>query len=334
MFASLRQIWNDPQIWRRELWWAVVWLVWGTICSIAIWLGDQSLWTAIGWLAGSSATGLFGQPLWSLYATGVCQISSQFELPSRRHRVSPSVESDSASFLSWLEDEQLSIIDPNRKWWELYFPTVFGVAPIHGIWAGSIVGLAAVLLDDWPRSALQGAIIGSLVGIGAVIVIFGVVIALFIATRHGPSIDRLREIVRDACDEAERLQHDSLFPGHLLLALLRLPTGAVARLVASNQANIAEARRYVAEETARMISIDNGEGKVREEETGVHADSICASDVLARSIEEARTQRHAEVESAHLLLGLLASVPELTTQAIGMLGVPTNDLRQRIVNCI
>jgi hypothetical protein len=321
-------------MWRRELWWSVVWLVWGTLCSIGIGLGDQSIWAGIVWLAGSSAIAVFGQPLLMLYMLSLSRISSQSPWPNRRCRGSAGLESNSPSLLFWLEDEQLSILDPNRKWWSLYLPIVFTVAPIHGIWAGSIVGLAAVLVDGWPKTAMYGAIIGCLGGIAAVIVIYGVLTALFIASRRGPSIDRLREIVRKACDEAERLQHDTLHAGHLFLAVLRSPTGAVARLIAGKEANIAEARRYVAEETARLISIDNGQVNVRDEEIGVQVEPTCASDVFALSIEEARTLRHAEVESGHLLLGLLASVPELTTTAIGMLGVPTDDLWQRIVDCI
>ncbi|MGH7135250.1 MAG: hypothetical protein ACREHD_05880 [Pirellulales bacterium] len=186
MFASFKEVWIDPQVWRRDLWWSVVWLTWGTLCATAIGLGDQSFWAGIVWLTGSSVIAVFGQPLWGLYGMVVCHISAQLPWPSRRDGGSVGLKSDSSSFLTWLEDEQLSILDPNRKWWEVYLPTIFTVAPVHGIWAGSIVGCAAVILDDWRMSALHGTLLGCLGGIVAIILIYGMGMALFITSRHGP----------------------------------------------------------------------------------------------------------------------------------------------------
>lgn len=177
----------------------------------------------------------------------------------------PDVGSESASWLFWLENEQLSLLDPNRKWWDLYPAIVLSVAPIHGIWAGSAFGLAAFFAGEWPKSAAQAVLVGSLGGVAAVMMIDGLVAAAFIACSRGPKIDNLRLIVRQACGEAERLDHEVLNPGHLLLTLIETPAGAVAKLLASAKGDITEARRYILDELETQMPIDS-RGQADDEE--------------------------------------------------------------------
>jgi hypothetical protein len=100
-----------------------------------------------------------------------------------------STEAASESALHWLEQQQLSILDPNRKPWERYPLTGLGVGPIHGLCIGSLVGLGEFYFGDWAKSARQGALIGSLGGMAVVMLIYAFVFAVFIVWKHGPRIE-------------------------------------------------------------------------------------------------------------------------------------------------
>jgi hypothetical protein len=246
----------------------------------------------------------------------------------------PDVGSEPASSLFWLENEQLSLLDPNRKWWELYPAIVLTVAPIHGIWAGSVFGLAAFFVGEWPQSAAQAVLVGSLGGVAAVMMIDGLVAAAFIACSRGPRIDSLRPIFRQACGEAESLDHEFLRPGHLLLTLIETPTGAVAKLLAGAKGDITEARRYILGELETQMPVDSRERDADYKEHDLEDELLDAWAVLSSAIGEARNLHHPNVGIGHVLLGLLTCAPALTMQALTILGLPTDDLRQRILNCI
>ncbi|HUY87579.1 MAG TPA: Clp protease N-terminal domain-containing protein [Pirellulales bacterium] len=331
---SLQQFWSGPEVWRRERWWVVAWLVWGTICAVGVGLGDRSLPTGSLWLLASALIAAFGQGIWGLFSTGVFKLTPIRWRSLEQPDDLPDLGSDRASLLFWLGNEQLSFLDPNRKWWELYPSIVLAVAPIHGAWAGSLVGLAAFYISDWPKSALQGALVGSIGGIFVLILIYGIAAAAAIARTSGPRIDGLRPIVRRACVEAGERGHEFLLPGHLLVALIETPAGAVAKLLAGTERNIAEARRYILDETDAQAPLDRWAPGADDEEPGQENELLDAWEVLSLAIGEARSLHHADVRAGHVLLALLTSKADLTTRALTILGTPTDDLRQRIVNCM
>jgi len=329
----LKHFWNDPETWRRERWWTVAWLIWGTICAVGLRFGDQSLPEGISWLLASTLIAVFGQPFWGLFSISVA------ELPSKRHKSDSrtdnllNMDSGSEPSLYWLEKEQLSILDPNLKCWELYPLVILAVGPIHGLWAGSLLGLAEFFFGDWSKSALQGALVGSLAGIAIVMLLYAIEVAVLITWTHGPKIESLCPLLRQACAVGDNRNHTFLLPGHLLLALFETPTGAISQVLNGAKGNLAEARQFVLEETEQEM-LEVIEGAASDEEFDFKDDLLNGSAVLAAAIEEARSLRHADVEAGHVLLGLLKTAPELTTQALKMLGVPTDDLRHRILSCM
>lgn len=329
----LWHFWNDPDLWRRERWWIVVWLIWGTICAASVGFGDQSWPEGVLWLLASTLIAAFGQPLWGLFSIGVSELTPSRLWSGLRSDDLFDMEAASESALYWLEKQQLSILDPNRKPWELYPLTVLGVGPIHGLWAGSLVGLAEFFFGDWSKSALQGALVGSLGGIAVVTLIYAIEVAMFIAWTHGPRIESLHPLVRQACAVGDARNHAILLPGHLLLALIEAPTGAVGRLLDRADDNVAEARHSILEETEKEM-LEITERRLAGKDFDPEAELLDASAVLSAAIEEASTLRHSDVEAGHVLLGLLKTVPEPTTEALRMLRVPTDDLRQRILDCM
>jgi hypothetical protein len=286
------------------------------------------------WLLVSALIAVFGLAIWGLFTNAV------FALTPKRSPSSPSQDdlrdfnSDRASFLYWLGNEQLSILDPNRKWWELYPSVVLGVAPIHGIWAGSLIGIAAFYIGVWPRSAVQGTLFGAIGGIFVVMLIYGVETAVIIAFTRGPRIDGLRPIVRQACVIAGSRGHEFLLPGHLLTALVENPSGAIAKVLGDTEREMAEARRYILDETDKQAPSDGSTIGIDDDESGRETELLDAWTVLSTAIDEARRLHHAEAGAGHVLLALLTSNAELTTHALTILGVPTNDLRQRILDCM
>lgn len=327
----LKNFWNDPNIWRRERWWIVAWLIWGMVCAAGIGIGDQSLPEGISWLLASTIIAAFGQPIWGLFSMGISELSPNRLLSDHRSDDMLDMDSDSEPSLYWLEKEQLSILDPNRKRWELYPLVILAVGPIHGLWAGSLVGLAEFFFGDWSNSALQGALMGSLAGIAIIMLLYAIEVAVLITWTHGPKIESLRPLLWQACAVGDNRNHAFLLPGHLLLALFETPTGA--KLLEGANGSIAEARHFILEETEQEM-LEITEGAASDEEFDFKDDLPHGSAVLAAAIEEARSLRHADVGAGHVLLGLLKTAPELTTQALKMLGVPTDDLRQRILSCM
>lgn len=331
-YVALRHFWNDSDTWRQELWWIVVWLIWGTICAAGIGFGDQSWPEGVLWLLASTLIAAFGQPLWALLFIGMAELTPSRLWSGDRSDKLFDMEAASDSALYWLEKQQLSILDPNRKPWELYPLTVLGVGPIHGLCAGSLVGLGEFYFGDWSKSALQGALVGSLGGIAVVMLIYAIGVAMFIVWTHGPRIESLHPLVRQACAVGNARNDAILLPGHLLLALIETPTGAVAQILDRAEGDIAEARRFILEETEQEMR-DFNERSLAEEDCAPETEPLDASTVLSAAIDEARTLHHADVEAGHVLLGLLKTVPEPTTEALQMLGVPTDDLRERIRAC-
>jgi hypothetical protein len=286
------------------------------------------------WLLAGALIAVFGLAIWGLFTNAV------FELTPKRSPSSPSqddlrdLDSDRASFLYLLGNEQLSILDPNRKWWELYPSVVLGVAPIHGIWAGSLIGMAAYYIGVWPRSALQGAMIGAVGGILVVMLIYGVETAVIIARTRGPRIDGLRPIVRQACVVAGSCGHEFLLPGHLLTALVENPRGAIAKVLGDTERETAEARRYILDVTDKQAQADGSTLGIDDDESSQETELLDGWTVLSTAIDEARRLHHAEVGAGHVLLALLTSNPEFTTHALTILGAPTDDLRKRILDCM
>ena len=302
-FQILKHIWNDPSIWQRERWWTVAWLVWGVVCAAGVGFGDQSLPEGIAWLLASTLIAAFGQPIWVLFSMGFGELSPDRLLSGHRSDDGLDMDSDSEPSLYWLEKRQLTILDPNRKCWEVYPLVVLAVAPIHGLWAGSLVGLAEFFFGDWSNSALQGALMGSLGGTAVVMLLYAIVAAVLIAWTHGPKIESLRPIVRQACAVGDNHNHEMLLPGHLLLALIETPIGPVAELLARAEGNIDEARHFILEETDKQMR-DFSERNLTDVEIDIEDELLDGSAVLAEAIEEARSLRHCEVGAGHVLLGL------------------------------
>ena len=73
-FRKLACSWNDPELWRRERWWVVLWITWGTLCSVAIGLGDQSLTAGTLLVRGKRSIAAFGQPVWAIFSLSIFSV--------------------------------------------------------------------------------------------------------------------------------------------------------------------------------------------------------------------------------------------------------------------
>jgi hypothetical protein len=323
--------WDDPTIWQRDRWWIVAWLVWGIACAVGIGFGDRSIAAGMTWFLASAFVAAFGQPPWAIYSQYIAERSARW-FPDEFSSHTSRRTSESASPLGMLEDDNLSLLDPNRRDWHLCPTVALAVGPIHGAWAGSVVALAGYFTGDLTWSAFHSALIGGLWGVVIGIVLAGAVIFVFIGTQRGPSINALRDLVQKACAEAEMLHHDDLDPGHLLLAILHPPSGTVAELVSGHEGEIDRAWRQIVEEIQRRMSRGMNQHVNIDDESGSEDDLLDVTKVLSDATDEARRLRHGEVGSGHLLLALLDNDSELTTKALVILGVGRANLRQSILH--
>lgn len=181
---------------------------------------------------------------------------------------------------------------------------------------------------------MQSTLIGAAGGILVVMLIYGVETAVVIACTRGPRIDGLRPIVRQACVVAGSRGHEFLLPGHLLIALIENPGRAMAKVLGDSERETAEALRYILDVTDKKAQSDGSTLGIDDDDAGQESELLDAWTVLSTAVDEARRLHHAEVGACHVLLALLTSNAELTTHALTILGAPTNELRQRILDCM
>ncbi len=132
-----------------------------------------------------------------------------------------------------------------------------------------------------------------------------------------PMTDALRAVLRRARLEAERRHNIYVDVEHLLLGLLRQADGTAWQLL----------QRAGADVDALYAQVAEAVGMEREEPNPVRGYSKAAQAALARATQEASALGHAALDTAHLLLALLAEPTGAVQEALEALPLSSEDVR-------
>jgi ATP-dependent Clp protease ATP-binding subunit ClpA len=134
--------------------------------------------------------------------------------------------------------------------------------------------------------------------------------------------ERTRTILALARQEAQRLGHDYIGTGHLLLGLMREGNGIAAK--ALQRLGLDQARMWseVEEVVSRRTEyVAPG---------GTFPLSPGAREAMEYALEESKRMGHTDVTPEHLLLGLLKDDEGIACEVLGDLGVAADDVRSEL----
>ena len=136
--------------------------------------------------------------------------------------------------------------------------------------------------------------------------------------------DRARRVVVLAQEEARSLEHDYIGTEHLLLGLLAQPDGIAVTALGSQGVSIEAARDQVSEIV--------GPGK------GTSAGHIPftkrAKSVLESSLREARTLGDGDIDTQHILLGILDAPDCVACEVLESMGPSLSQIRSAVADGI
>jgi len=290
---------------QREPWWFLLWMLWGGICAGIIHYADRTASGPVVWLLASAVVGYFGQPCLAAITLAVCRVQEVLLGLSDR----PPARAEGESAAAHAARCELSALNPNRKPWAAFLPTVLVVAPVHGVLIGSVVGAIVPAVSPVPGTALRGALIGLAAGPAVCCVLYGLVVLMVIWATKGPAIDEIEDVVAAAAREADRQGLPYVAAGHLLVAVLENLEGAAADVLGARPIDPHRARAATAEPPG---------------------DAAGFSDALEEAIRLARKFRDEAVGSGHLLLGLLADPTPAVRRALDTAEIDAKDLRDEL----
>ena len=137
--------------------------------------------------------------------------------------------------------------------------------------------------------------------------------------------DRARKIMALANQEAQRLNHEYIGTGHILIGLVKEGSGVGATVLKNYDVDIKKLRfevKKLVKSSPDMVTM----GKLPQ--------TPRAKKVIEYAIEEARSLNHNYVGTEHILLGLLRENKSTAAQVLMNLGLKLEDVRQKVLNLL
>ena len=275
-----------------EPWWFYLWVIWGVALAVAVGWVDHSPVEAIVCAALGLLLGRYGMKWLQRFVTMlfIPRLADQSER----------IDGTNRTYLHWIAEGSLTALNPQRKPWETYPGIAIGVGVVHGLLIGPIYGAFCSLDEYFKMTAWQGAMLGCVGGPLFVCSLYAVATPILFARMcRGPSIEKIRTLVRVAADEADRLGHEAIRHEHLLIAIFRHPTGAVASLLEGTTADNDRLADSIAGEMPMKMQVDEGDSEFERSWSGILHDAI----------QRATKLHHKEVDPGHLLLAFLDAWP-------------------------
>lgn len=136
--------------------------------------------------------------------------------------------------------------------------------------------------------------------------------------------DRARRALILAQDEARKLGHDSVGPGHVLLGLLAVGEGIAAEALESLNISLEEARDRVGEIA----------GRAQTAPAGAIGFTLSARQLPNGALREAQRLGYDYVGTEHLLLALLREDDGITAQVLAAQGTGHAQVRERVLDLL
>lgn len=137
--------------------------------------------------------------------------------------------------------------------------------------------------------------------------------------------ENAREVISHARQEAQNFGHDHVGTEHILLGLIEVKSGVAANVLSYLKVDLPHAKEQVGELVKQGI-----EGE------GFHCETlprtIHAQTVIDDAVKEARTLKHNNIGTEHLLLGLLYENEGTGAKVLGNLGLKLDDVRETVLH--
>jgi hypothetical protein len=137
--------------------------------------------------------------------------------------------------------------------------------------------------------------------------------------------DRARTVMREASEEAQRLQSSHIGTEHLLLGMILEGGGVAAQVLKNRSVDRDRFAREVAEITAAGDKLQH---------TGKIPFTPRCKDALDKAESEAERLRHEYIGTEHLLLGLILEDEGVAVQALGNMGHETQGILLEVLDLI
>ena len=308
---------------KHERWWFVTWSAWGLIVASIVFCIDRSATAGLVWIAAGLFAGVFGQSFFERLCERLFRPSGLLSSPNL-DQVFGDEKSVENPFLWLLANETFELANPCRKPWELYPAIPLAVGVFHGALVGTVYGSLLPVLGDFSSTSFQGAWQGLIAGSVLVCLLYASILPIvFVSMHRGPSLEPVRNTVWQAAQEADQLGHEGVSPVHLLLAILRNPTGRAARFFDGHEEYMRRCAYYLRNQLAEESPTLDDSG-----------DAPSLFFILQDSASEAKTLGHDSVDSAHLLLAMLNVCPTATIDVLKKAGFGAAELRPRIIECL
>src|SRR5207248_1029733 len=133
--------------------------------------------------------------------------------------------------------------------------------------------------------------------------------------------DRARKVMQLANQEAQRFNHEYIGTEHILLGLVKEGSGVAAYVLKNLDIDLRKFRlevEKIVQSGPDMVTMDK------------LPQTPGAKKVIEYAIEEAQALRHHDVDTEHLLLGLMRHGEGVAYQVLRQLGVDLESLRNEV----
>src|SRR5262249_51632234 len=134
--------------------------------------------------------------------------------------------------------------------------------------------------------------------------------------------DQARKVMQLASLEAQRFNHGHIGTEHILLGLVKEGTGVAAHVLNNLDVN----PRTICLEVEKIVGTGPDLAT-----TGPLPQTSRAKKVIEYAIEEARSFNHNDVDSVHLLVGLLREPDGVAGRVLRNLGLKLEDVREEML---
>lgn len=144
------------------------------------------------------------------------------------------------------------------------------------------------------------------------------------AGRAGPLARLARSVLEFGRQEADRLNHNYLGTEHVLLALMREPNSAAAKVLDNLGIDLEKVR----------LAVEGMIGRGEQPVGGEIPLTPRAKKVMELAVEEARRLKHHDVGAEHLLLGLVREGEGVAAKVLESFGVSRDLVRAQVVSLL
>lgn len=137
--------------------------------------------------------------------------------------------------------------------------------------------------------------------------------------------DQARDVMVKANQHAQTLGYEYIGSAHILLSLMKLPTGVAVNLLAEMNVDILKLRNQLDQLLLKGLDVHTAESERSSSTSNVGR-------IIEHAIDEMSDLRHNYVGTEHLLLGIVRDEESTAAKTLKRFGADYTVIRARVVN--